>query len=235
MMRKAVSFLFFLLLTLGFATTVFAFDYLPFNSVLKKYCENQKVDAPELQQFLASYRFVSSQQVSEWSREEQLAFWINAFNALSLLKADKLKLGDRSYQLNEIKGVILRRQFRDERIYFALIDFDKNAPSIRKEAYEGSRLDQQLDDQIRKFLSDKSKNLIEPKSKKVVLSYIFKEYADDFLLNYGSFESRHKKFTVAQMAVLSFIAQHSSPDTVKYLEAAKYKIQYFPRETGHLN
>ena len=237
-MRKAAFFFLLFFLLLNISSIAFAFDYSQLNILLKKYSQDEKIENSEFDQFLASYQLKTWGEIQELSREDQLAFWINAFNILTLRKSESLQLKDRAVSLIEIKDTILRFRFRDERIHFALLDSAKNGPELREEAYEGSRLDVQLDEQIRKFLTDKSRNVIEPKGKKIVLSYVFKEYADDFLLNYGTTYSTHKKFTITQMAVLSFIAQHTSPEIVKYLEEGKYKIQYLPRENpavGHLN
>lgn len=238
MMRRAAFLLLAFFLFFNLTSIAFAFDYSQLNILLKKYSQDEKIENAEIDQYLASYQSKTWAEIEEFSREDQLAFWINAFNALTIRKSDNLQLKDRAVSLKEIKDSILRFRFRDERIHFALLDSAANGPELRDEAYEGSRLDIQLDDQIRKFLSDKSRNVIELKGKKVVLSYVFKEYADDFMLNYGTTYSTHKKFTISQMAVLSFIAQHSSPEIVKYLEEGKYKIQYLPRENpaaGHLN
>lgn len=230
MMRRTAFFFLPFFLLFNLTSIAFAFDYSQLNILLKKYSQDEKIENAELDQYLATYQLKAWGEIQELSREDQLAFWVNTFNALTLRKSESLQLKDRTVSLIEIKDTILRFRFRDERIHFVLLDSAKNGPELRDEAYEGSKLDIQLDDQIRKFLSDKSRNVIEPKSKKIVLSYVFKEYADDFLLNYGTTYSTHKKFSIPQMAVLSFIAQHSGPETVKYLEEGKYKIQYLPRE-----
>jgi len=238
MMRTILTLFLSFFLLFCFSLPAFAFDYSQLNTVLKQYAQDENIETSELDQFLSSYQLKTWGEIEELSREEQLAFWINAFNALTIRKSENLQLKDRVVSLKEIKDTILRFRFRDERIHFALLDIAKNGPELREEAYEGSKIDVQLDDQIRKFLSDKSRNIIEPKSKKIILSYVFKEYGDDFLLNYGSYYSTHKKFTIPEMAVLSFIAQHSPPEIVTYLEEGKYKIQYLPREiqaVGHLN
>lgn len=235
-----------------------AFDHSAYDAVLKKIVKEEGVDyaglardIQSLETYLDSFRSVPWEEVIQWNREDQLAFWINGFNALVLKLASgqksgetvltvddprfpnhaKLELKDRSFTPKEIRDEVLRRRFRDERIHCVLVDGSRSAPRLRPEAYSGPKLDRQMDDEIRKFLTTTSKNWIEPGKRHIFLAPVFKAFRDDFLLNYAVYESRIKKFTLSELAVLSFIAQHSSPEVVQYLEKTKYKIQYYPRDS----
>ncbi len=227
-----------------------------YDQLLKKVTGNKQIDADALNQgrhildvYLDSYKQVDWLSLSSHPREEQISFWINGYNAvmlkvLSETSADKLpsiddpafpnqyklELKDKIFTLKELRDDILRRHYRDERIHFAILDGARNGPRLRPEAYTGAHLDVQLDEAIRGFIADQAKNRINPREKKLYLSYLFKDFGDDFLLNYASPENSHKKFTLSQLAVLSFIAQHSPEEVVKYLGDAKYKINYLPRD-----
>jgi hypothetical protein len=138
-----------------------------------------------------------------WSREERLAYWINAYNAYTVkLIVDHYPVGsikeikngipfvntvwdikfihieERTYDLNNIEHGILRAKYDEPRIHFAVNCASVSCPNLRNEAYTAEQLDRQLDDQARDFLSDPTKNIIEPG--RVRLSKIFRWYKGDF-------------------------------------------------------
>jgi hypothetical protein len=115
----------------------------------------------------------------EMSRDERMAFWINAYNLLAIrLVIDRypidsiLELGSddvdvfemeagtaarRLVTLGEIEHVILRRQFEDPRIHFALVAAAASCPDLR--FYERARLDVQLEAATRAFLADEDRGV----------------------------------------------------------------------------
>lgn len=147
---------------------------------------------------------LSSQPPSaQWSEEEAMAYWINAYNAFTVkLIADHwpvksikdiseglpminspwdikfFKIGGIDFDLNTIEHDILRSEFEESRIHFALNCASISCPILLNEAYHADSLDVQLERQTQKFLSDQKKNQIG--EKKILLSLIFKWYADDF-------------------------------------------------------
>ncbi|MBI4398047.1 MAG: DUF547 domain-containing protein [Candidatus Omnitrophica bacterium] len=217
----------------------------PFNEALKEVTENGRIHSEKMKQkkfllseYLASYKKIRGSDLEHYTREEQLAFWINGYNAVMLQSLSEhasqgtLELEDCSFTLEQLRDRVLRRRYRDERIHFALAGPFANGPALRGMAFTGKDLDGELDAAIRKFISDPHKNRIQPGRKFIELSFIFKDFGEDFLLNYGALENSHKKFSLTEMAVLSFIAQHVSPDEVSYLSDARYKIVYLPREVS---
>jgi hypothetical protein len=144
------------------------------------------------------------------NEKDRLAFWINAYNAYTLKiicdhypvksindlhsggtalsHAFKTTIWDKEIvvinhkatSLNNIEHKIIRPLFKDFRIHFALVCAAKSCPALRSEAYEGSKLDQQLDDQAKLFLSDNSKNRFEVATLKASISKIFDWYQKDF-------------------------------------------------------
>jgi len=146
-----------------------------------------------------------------WSSAEQLAFWINTYNALTLqvtvdhypikggfLKSflypansirqipgvwDRLRfiVLGRSLTLDEIEHEIIRQEFKEPRIHMALVCAAMGCPPLRSEPYRGVILDSQLTDQTRSFLADPSKFRIDHASNTVYLSSIFDWYGQDFV------------------------------------------------------
>ena len=138
-----------------------------------------------------------------WSREERLAYWINAYNAFTVrlvvdhypvesIKNIKngipfvntvwdikfIDIEERAYALNNIEHGIIRERFDEPRIHFAVNCAAKSCPKLRNEAYTAEQLDRQLDEQARDFLNDPAKNRVEPDH--LQLSRIFRWYGGDF-------------------------------------------------------
>ena len=140
-----------------------------------------------------------------WTSDEQIAFWINAYNAFTIklilkyypIKSIKdigssiqipfvntpwdikfIRIGKDRLDLNNIEHGILRKRFKDPRIHMALVCASKSCPVLLDEAYEPSKLDTQLTQQSKAFLADKSRNQVSSTNPKV--SMIFKWYAMDF-------------------------------------------------------
>lgn len=132
------------------------------------------------------------------SRNEKMAFWINAYNAAtvklilenlpisSITKLDggktwdvkRIQLGSKKYSLNEIENEILRPQFKDARIHFAVNCAAKSCPPLLNGAFFPEKLEQQLERQTRKFIQNSVANSISESA--VEVSKIFEWYASDF-------------------------------------------------------
>ena len=153
----------------------------------------------------------------DWTEDEKLAYWINAYNAYtveliidnypvesikdlggSLFKINTswdikfIHIEGEEYDLNNIEHGIIRKDFSEPRIHFAVNCASVSCPKLRNEAYVGSKLDAQLDDQIRSFLNDPTKNLIGTETAK--LSKIFKWFTGDFT-NSMSIEAYINQYT----------------------------------------
>lgn len=138
-----------------------------------------------------------------WSKEEQLAYWINAYNAFTIqlilkhypLKSIKdisdglpminspwdikfFKLGGVRFDLNTIEHQILRVRYQEPRIHFAINCASISCPRLRNEAYTATKLEAQLEDQAQEFINDVDKNLIT--SRETQLSAIFNWFQSDF-------------------------------------------------------
>jgi len=95
---------------------------------------------------------------------------------------DKLVLHvlSQDLSLNGIENKILRPEFKDPRIHFAIVCASIGCPVIKSEAYTAEKLDQQLSDQIRLFFSDPSKARYDKTKDVLYLSPIFKWFKTDF-------------------------------------------------------
>ncbi|MEL0653006.1 DUF547 domain-containing protein [Algibacter sp. TI.3.09] len=129
------------------------------------------------------------------SREEILAFWINAYNALTVdlilknypLKSIKdidkpwdqrfWKLGDKWFNLSDIEHEILRKM-DEPRIHFAIVCASVSCPKLQNTAFTASNLETQLTDATKEFLSDTERNELSENSIKI--SKIFQWFSKDF-------------------------------------------------------
>jgi Protein of unknown function, DUF547 len=141
-----------------------------------------------------------------WTEQEQLAYWINAYNAFTVelilrnypIASIKdiggsipminspwdlkfFMIGDVKFDLNTIEHVILRGQFEEPRIHFAINCASISCPDLRNEAFVAERLDQQLEEQARTFINNADKNIITATELK--LSRLFSWFKSDFTKN----------------------------------------------------
>ncbi len=153
-----------------------------------------------------------------WDKDDILAFWINAYNAFTVklivknypVKSIKelggaiykvntawdikfIKIGDEVYDLNNIEHGIIRKEFSEPRIHFAVNCASVSCPRLRNEAFVGSRIEEQLDDQARYFINNPVKNKITKKCAE--LSKIFTWFKGDFTANGGSVEDFINKYS----------------------------------------
>ena len=239
------------------------FSYVAFGKVLKKYVDEKgmvnykglKEHRQELDRFLSDLSKLDRQEYSKWKRSEQIAFWINAYNGLTLkaiidhypiksgfLKSfrypknsirqisgvwDKLRFSvmGKKMTLNEIEHEVLRGEFKEPRIHVALVCAAMGCPSLRNEPYEPKKLNEQFADQTRKFIAKTSKFRIDRGKKVVYLSSIFKWFGDDFVKTYTPKEGYSKK-NKTERAVLHFTGQHLPTNDSSYLKGQKYKLKY---------
>jgi len=173
--------------------------------------KNLKNDSLELKSYLKSLEAVSLDEYKSFSEPERLAFLINAYNAYtvklivdnypvksikdigSILSTPwKIKffnlLGE-SKSLDNIEQDMIRKNFNEPRIHFAVVCASIGCPALRNEAYIAASLDQQLEEAAINFLSDKTRNRYVSASKMLEISSIFIWYGNDFTKKYGSFVS----------------------------------------------
>jgi hypothetical protein len=144
------------------------------------------------------------------SRDAQLAFWINAYNAYTIQlvnahgerksirnidrawKQEIVRAGGRTMSLDFVEHEIVRKRFREPRIHFALVCAARSCPPLRREAYTGDRLQAQLEEQARLFIArSPAQNRIDVATATAHLSPIFGWFRDDFGADLGKFLARY--------------------------------------------
>ena len=161
-------------------------------------------------------------------QQDKLAFWINTYNAFTLKivcdnypiesindlhwgglviatilgktvwAKDLVTINGKDISLNEIEYDIISPTFKDPRVHFALVCASRGCPMLRNEAYEGEKIDSQLNEQARLFLNDPEKNSFDTTQHQATISKIFSWFSEDF----GDDDDK----------VLDYIARYLPPD-----------------------
>jgi len=127
--------------------------------------------------------------------------------------------------LDAIEHDVLRKRFQEPRIHMALVCAAMGCPPLRNEVYLGDRLDEQLDDQSKRFMSNPKKFRIDREENTVYVSPIFDWFGEDFKAGYVP-DSGFGKFGDTERAVLNFASQYVSAEARSYLASGDYSIEY---------
>jgi hypothetical protein len=187
-------------------------DHSAWDALLRKYVDAagmvdyaawkaSSADQAALDAYLAH---LSSAEFSrESSRAAQIAYWINAYNAVTIKgilreyptksirnhtakvlgyniwKDLRLAVAGGSYSLEQIEHESLRKM-GEPRVHFAIVCASMGCPRLLNEAYEAKKLDEQLSVNTKAFFADKAKFGYDPSTKEFSLSPILKWFAEDF-------------------------------------------------------
>lgn len=178
-----------------------AFDHAGFNELLNNFVRlDGSVDYAQFTKNRTVLRLYIAQLGKQmpteiWSHEDKLAYWMNAYNALTIdliirnqpiesikdikkpWKQSLWKLGGTLYNLNEIEHQILRKM-GDPRIHFGINCASFSCPPLLNEAFTAKKVDLQLDTLAKKFVNDTQRNTITPELIRV--SKIFNWFSKDF-------------------------------------------------------
>jgi hypothetical protein len=238
------------------------FSYNEYAAVLSSYVNDRgmvdykglKTDRAQLDSFAASLGALDPASVADWSEDQKIALWVNAYNAFTLIAIiddypiqstfigrrlypansirqiggvwDELtfRLMGRDMTLDEIEHENLRKDFNEPRIHMALVCAAMGCPPLRNEPYTGVYLDPQLTDQTNRFLANPEKFRIDREEKRVYLSAIFKWFGKDFVETYGNTSIVSGDKT--EKAVLNFVSGYLGEADRNFIETQEYDIEY---------
>lgn len=182
----------------------YTFDHSAWNALLQKHVskkglvnyEGFKADRKALLQYITDLGKNTPNKT--WTKNETLAYWINAYNALTIdlilqhypIKSIKdinkpwdkrlWKLGKKWYDLNEIEHEILRKM-SEPRVHFAIVCASFSCPKLQNTAFKSENLNNQLTRATKEFLNDSNRN--ELSKNNIKLSKIFQWFSEDFKQN----------------------------------------------------
>ncbi len=175
--------------------------WLPDNKQSRANYKGFAADRAELKKVLESFSAVSAAQFSAFSKEQQMVFLINAYNAFTveiiLSKYPDIKsikelgsfnrgpwknefftlLGEK-HHLDWIEHEQLRPKYAEPRVHVAVNCASFGCPALFPEAFTAPKLDAMLEDGMRRFVGDRTRNRFE--GGKLQVSNIFKWFKEDF-------------------------------------------------------
>lgn len=160
--------------------------------------------------------------MDDWTQDERLAYLINAYNAFTVklivdnypVKSIKdlhdgepwdvkwIKMGRRTYSLNNIEHDLIRQLFDEPRIHFAVNCAALSCPPLLNRAWTAETLETYFEQQTKAFINNSRYNKVS--AEQAQLSQIFNWYGEDFG-NLHAYVNRYAKTKVNKGAKISFM------------------------------
>ncbi len=191
-----------------------------------KYAEFKK-EQPQLKAYLDTLSNVKETDFNGWTKPQQMAFLINAYNGFTLelilqnyptksikdiggvfdnrWKRKFFKLLGQDAYLDKIEHEMLRKAgvYNEVRVHYAANCASIGCPALREEAYAADRLDKQLEEQAVRFLSDRSRNRYA--NGKLEVSMIFNWFKEDWASGYKGIDGKTAPITSRE----DYFARHA--------------------------
>jgi len=211
----------------------------------------------QLKTLLDEFHELDPNLYNSWPKEDKIALWLNAYNIqmLNIITDNypiegsrwlnpfygpnsirhikgiwtkyKFLVMDEEFTLSAINKSFFRKEFDDPRIFFAISNACLSSPPLRNEPYYGYKLDEQLEDQTKKFLSSPLAFRIDREKERVYLSAMFQisSYGREFVKRFA-IDRKFKDQTPTTRAVLNFICNYISEQDVSFLEVGNYIVKF---------
>lgn len=207
------------------------FDHSSFNALLSRAVSNGRVNYGAFRNNASFVTYLSSlgtASLGGLSRDEQLAFWINAYNACVIKNVldhpgmkkptditgffDRatFKVAGRMVTLNNIENDIIRPTFKDPLIHFGLVCAARSCPPLTNKAYTGRNVRQALGQNASRYLASSS-NRYDAQTKTLWLSKIFDWYSGDFGGTTG---------------ILKFVSQYGTQQMTTSIAAGNVNVKF---------
>jgi len=229
----------------GIQSSVGQYDHRGYNALLQKYVDaNGNVNYAAWQSngqdrgALTNYlRGMGSVNVNGFGRQDAMAFWINAYNALTIegilrvyptrsIKDHapdasgfniwddfKVAVGGTPYSLNDIEHKVLRKM-GDPRIHFAIVCASKSCPQLHLRAYFPEYLEQQLTHLTQLFFRTPGKFSYDLQRGQLGLSPIIQWFGEDF----GRSDQERLQYLAQFMPAQAAQLAASGSASINYLE-----------------
>jgi hypothetical protein len=233
----------------------------PFDQILDLYVRDGyvyyralRIERAALDRYVASLN-VTAATYSGWSREQKIAYWLNAYNAFVLqtvaqnfpirgnakgypagsirqiagaFDQKRHRAVGRQTSLDEIeKGLA---EFNDPRVYFALGRGAAGSGRLRSEAYTADRLEAQLTAQTTDFLGQQNHFLIDRSANTVAVSPIVGWHEAEFAAAYGGDAAKAPSYAASrsaiERAVIALAVPVLLPSEREFLEQNQFKLSW---------
>ena len=215
-----------------------SFSHDLFNQVLQEHVDKKgrvdytklKANPEKLERYLD---LLAVAKPKDLSYNAQLAFWVNAYNALvikgvidhypttSVRKVKlfrgffyrlKFQVAGKTYTPNQIEHGIIRTEFVDPRVHFVLVCASTSCPPIENSAFAAETIEERLETATFNFVQNPEQVRIDRVKRRVYLSKIFKWYDNDFTEGYDG--------------VVDFLTDYLPPEDADFLLAENVKFHY---------
>jgi hypothetical protein len=205
-----------------------------------------------LERYVASLD-VAPATVERWSRDQQAAFWLNAYNALVLrtvvghypirgragefpansirqipgaFEKSAHRVAGRPVSLDEIEKGILA-QFRDPRMFFAIARGSVGGGRLRSEAFTAERLEAQLSGVARECIYRRECAALDQAGRTLTVSPIFGWREADFVAAYaGAVGDRYPGRSPIEKAVVAFVEPQLYPAEREHLKQNQFTVRF---------
>jgi hypothetical protein len=218
-----------------------AIDHTQLDRLLKTHVKGGLVDYPSLKKEIAALdeylKTIAEVEPRDHPRDEVLAMYINAYNAATLRlildyfpgiksikdipstkrwKSTRWRVAGRMVSLDDLEHNILRAEFDEPRIHFAVVCASIGCPILRNEAFDGKRIDSQLDEQVRLAHKDARYFQWDASTRTMRLTQVYKWFKGDFERGTSTLPAFIAKHTPPEIAAQ--INEHATSLIIAYLD-----------------
>lgn len=194
-----------------------------YNSLLAKYVSGGGVkysawkgNAADMQSLQQVVDAIAKENAGSLEKKEQLAFYINAYNAWILHEAlgkyptksvkdtlftfftgNRIKVAGEQMSFNHLEKDVIRSKFGEPRVHFALNCASRSCPPLKRETFRADKLESQFETLAKAFVNSEKGVIVSADQKSAQLSKIFDWYKDDFKAAGGPIAFINKRRTNA--------------------------------------
>jgi len=189
-----------------------------------KYAE-WKANAADMQAIQSVVDGISKENVSALGKQQQLAFYINAYNAWILHEAlgkyptksvkdalftfftsKRITVAGQQTSFNALEKETIRSKFSEPRVHFALNCASRSCPPLSRQAFTAGNLDGQFETLAKGYVNSERGVKYNDAAKSAELSKIFDWYKDDFKADGGpiAFINKRRSAQIPADAKISY-------------------------------
>jgi len=203
-----------------------------------------KGERGRLDRYIASLN-VTPATYDGWSKRQQMAFWVNAYNAFVLATVinhypmpgnikqvpgafDKTtwRAAGKTVTLDQIEKTILP-EFKEPRLYLALGRGGVGSGRLRSEAYTGDRLDAQLADIQAEFVNDRHMYRLDRLANTIAVTPILSWREAEFTAAYaGQADPVFAQRSPVERALIAFVTPHLLPSEKELVRTNEFKVTF---------
>ncbi|HEX9365861.1 MAG TPA: DUF547 domain-containing protein [Vicinamibacterales bacterium] len=203
-----------------------------------------KAERGRLDRYVASLN-VPPATYQGWSKAQQMAFWVDAYNAFVLVTVinhyplhgtikqipgafDKTPwhAAGKTVTLDQIEKTILP-EFKEPRLYLALGRGAVGGGRLRSEAYTGDRIDRQLADIQSEFVNDRHMYRLDRLGNTIAVTPILSWREADFVAAYaGKADPVFAQRSPVERALIGFVTPHLLPSEKELVLKNEFKMTF---------